>query len=142
MTIDEAKIALEQMINSITSGDVQTYWNAFKTFCLQPIDNEGQSVVLTCLTADFPMNGHAFYVTFKRLIWSPDEDDEDELNVDQITCTLACDPSAQTQGLSLNLGGEPLSDSDYAKSIESIEKSLVSHKLHKLMPRHSSVYVA
>ena len=88
------------------------------------------------------MNGHAFYVTFKRLIWSPDEDDEDELNVDQITCTLACDPSAQTQGLTLNLDGEPLLDSEYAKSIESIEKSLVSHNLHKLMPRHSSVYVA
>ena len=139
MTIEEAEAQLEQAIANITSGNVQAYWQAFKTFCSLPIENEGQSLVLTCLTADFPMSGHAFYITFKRPIWSLDE--EGEMVVDQIIFNLACKPSSQTQSLNVNLGGEPLSDQEFAQMVNTIEKSLEAHNLYNLLPMKSSVYI-
>ena len=141
MNVDEARSRLEQAVNEIVLGDVQAYWNAFKTFCFQPVENEGQSIVLSCMTADFPtLGGHAFYVTFKRLIWSLDDDDE--LFADQIVCTLACNPPDGSGELSLHMGGEPLSDAQIAPTLEAIEKSLAFHSLLKLIPTHTNVYIA
>ncbi len=144
MTTDEAKAVLEHAIETIAQtsnqSDVQAYWDVFKDFCFRPIDNEGQSVVISCLTADFPISGHAFYVTFKRIIWTLDEDDESV--VDQIVCTLACKESSHTQGLSLNFGGEPLSDLEFAQSIDAVEQLLKAQAIHKLIPSNAVVSIA
>jgi len=143
-SLEDAKADLEYAVKNIpqnaNQNDVQTYWNAFKAFCFQPIGNEGQSVVLSCITADLPINGYAFYVTFKRIIWSTDDDDE--LNIDQISCSLACKASIVTQALSLNFGGEPFSDSEYAEALDTIEHLLSSNGISELTPVHSSVYIS
>ena len=142
MQVDEAKLVLEQSIAKVADqSSVYAYWQTFNEFCSWPIDNGGQAIVLTCLTADFPLFGHAFYITFKRVIWSFDDEDKDETLVDQITCSLACSLSAQTQGLNVSFGGEPLSDLEYIESLETIESLLQSNRLLELTPIRSSVYV-